>query len=119
MVDRSESPQTLGEFIRETRIGLGMSIAALAKAAGISPAYQKKLEDDDVTQPSPNVLHREAKELKVPYAALMQLAGYLMPDPQATSVAPGLDYALSSGDLTEDERKAVTAFIALLREQRK
>ena len=117
--EKTQPSQTLGEFIREARAGLGLTQSAVAEAAKISAAYQKKLEDDGVTQPSPNVLYREAKVLDVPYAVLMQLAGYVLPDATETPVAHGLDYALSSGDLTDNERQAVTAFIAHLREQRK
>ena len=110
---------TLGEYLGQARKILGLSLAAVAEAASISPAYQKKLEEDGVKQPSPNVLHREAKVLRVPYSILMQLAGYLMPDSDAqVGDVSSLDYALSSADLTDEERKAVAAFIGHLRQQR-
>jgi hypothetical protein len=49
----------------------------------------------------------------------MELAGYVVPETGGVLAANTFDHALSSSDLTEEERKAVAAFIALLREQRK
>jgi transcriptional regulator with XRE-family HTH domain len=53
-----------------------------------------KLEADGVNSPSPRVLQRLAETLGIPYARLMELAGYLMPPttedtvPAATTPAP-------------------------------
>ena len=109
---------TVGETIKSTRKLLGLSLAATAEKAGISAAYQKKLESNDVRQPSPHVLHAEAEALGLEYATLMDLAGYLLPEQSASSAASAFDHALSSADLTVDERKAVAAYVALLRQQR-
>jgi hypothetical protein len=50
----------------------------------------------------------------------MELAGYVVPEKGAGLLAANtFDHALSSSDLTEEERKAVAAFIAHLRDQRK
>jgi hypothetical protein len=57
--------------------------------------------------------------LDIPYAMLMELAGYVVPEKDGVLAANTFDHALGSSDLTEDERKAVAAFIAYLREQRK
>ncbi len=119
MTQPTKEPQTLGACIEQARTAKGLSLAKVADKAKISPAYQRKLESDLVSQPSPNVLHREAGVLDVPYAVLMQLAGYVLPESTPTEIAPGLDYALNSKDLTEDERRAIAAYMALLREQRK
>lgn len=113
-----EGKTTLGQFIREGRQLKGMSLAAAAEGAEISAAYQKKLESDDVRQPSPNVLHTEARALGLEYVTLMQLAGYVVPDHDPRDVASDFDHALSSADLSSDERKAVAAYVALLRQQR-
>jgi transcriptional regulator with XRE-family HTH domain len=49
---------------------------AAASQAGISAAYQFKLEGGFVRTPSPRVLHRLSGVLDLPYPALMRLAGY-------------------------------------------
>jgi transcriptional regulator with XRE-family HTH domain len=108
----------LGDRLREVRQIRGLSLKAVAEPADISVAYLQKLEGGDVRQPSPHVLHRLGRVLEVPYATLMELAGYVVPEPEGVLAANTFDHALSSSDLTDEERKAVAAYIALLRQQR-
>jgi HTH-type transcriptional regulator, competence development regulator len=109
----------LGDRLREVRQIRGLSLKAVAEPAEISIAYLQKLEGGDVQQPSPHVLHRLSQVLDVPYATLMELAGYIVPEKDGALAANTFDHALSSSDLTDEERKAVAAYIALLRQQRK
>lgn len=109
----------LGAQLRTVRQVKARSLKAVAEEADISVAYLQKLEDGQVRQPSPNVLLRLGRALDVPYSTLMELAGYVVPEPQgALASAASFDRALNSIDLSEDERKAVAAFIAHLRGQR-
>lgn len=109
--------KALGSELRDLRLALGRSLRAVAEPAGISTTYLQKLEAGEVKTPSPNVLHRLAHTLGAPYANLMALAGYVVPDSGELAASP-FDHALSSSDLTHDERRAVAAFIKLLRDQR-
>jgi transcriptional regulator with XRE-family HTH domain len=109
----------LGDRIREVRQIRGLSLKAVAEPAEISIAYLQKLEGGDVQQPSPHVLHRLGRVLDITYATLMELAGYVVPEKEGVLAGNTFDHALSSSDLTDDERKAVAAYIALLRQQRK
>ena len=108
----------LGDRLHEVRRIRGLSLKAVAEPAKISIAYLQKLEGGDVQQPNPNVLHRLSAVLDIPYAVLMELAGYVVPETGGVLAANTFDHALSSSDLTNEERKAVAAFIALLRDQR-
>lgn len=109
----------LGQQLKTVRQLRGLSLKAVAEPAGISVAYLQKLEGGDVRQPSPNVLFRLGETLDVGYGTLMELAGYVVPgEERALAASSSFDHALSSADLTEDERRAVAAFIAHLREQR-
>jgi len=108
----------LGDRLREVRQIRGASLKSVAEPAEISIAYLQKLEGGDVQQPSPHVLHRLGAVLEIPYATLMELAGYVVPDKEGVLAGNTFDHALSSSDLTDDERKAVAAYIALLRQQR-
>lgn len=108
----------LGEQLKSVRQVRGQSLKAIAEPAGISTAYLQKLEGGEVSQPSPRVLHRLAGVLEVPYATLMELAGYVVPETEGALAGNAFDHALNSTDLSEPERKAVAAFIAHLREQR-
>ena len=107
----------LGEQLRSVRSTLGLSLKAVAEPAEISTTYLQKLEGGEVRNPSPNILHRLAETLNVPYADLMRLAGYVVPDGDAGTASP-FEHALASSDLSDDERRAVAAFIAHLRDQR-
>jgi HTH-type transcriptional regulator, competence development regulator len=110
---------SLGDRLRQVRQIRGLSLKAVAEPASISIAYLQKLEGGDVKQPSPNVLHRLGGALDIPYPTLMELAGYVVPEKDGVLAANTFDHALSSSDLSEDERQAVAAYIALLRQQRK
>jgi HTH-type transcriptional regulator, competence development regulator len=104
----------LGPTLRSARELSGKSLKAVAEPAGISAAYLMKLERGEVTSPSPHVLHRLARELGVAYTDLMRLAGYIVPE--ADSRQSGvLAQALSAQDLTEDEARAVAAFLKAYR----
>ena len=95
---------------------------AVARPAKISAAYLQKLEAGMVKNPSPRVLHRLATVLDVSYGKLMELAGYVVPaaDRATGRTTPTLaQQALLPQDLTDEEWRAVAAFIAYLREQRK
>ena len=108
----------LGDQLRSVRQVRGLSLKAVAEPADISTAYLQKLEGGEVQQPSPHVLHRLGQVLEIPYATLMELAGYVVPSSQGVLAGGVFDNALSSTDLSDDERKAVAAFIAHLRDQR-
>jgi HTH-type transcriptional regulator, competence development regulator len=108
----------LGTTLKAVRDMLGKSLKAVAEPAGISPAYLVKLEKGEVAAPSPHVLHRLAETLGVEYMELMRLAGYVVPEPEG-SRANALLQALSSRGLTEDETRAVAAFLEIYRSGKK
>jgi HTH-type transcriptional regulator, competence development regulator len=104
----------LGTTLKSVRDMLGRSLKAVAEPAGISVAYLVKLEKSEVATPSPHVLHRLAETLGIEYLELMRLAGYVVPEsdgPRTNALAQ----ALSSQDLTDDEARAVSAFLEILR----
>ena len=115
----------LGEHLKSVRTIHGLSLRAVAQPAEISVAYLQKLEGGDVRQPSPNVLLRLGKVLNIPYDSLMAMAGYATTDPLGQDAVLGsrtgqesFASVIDSSDLTDDERRAVAAFIAHLRDQR-
>lgn len=110
----SSDPSDLGTTLKSVRDMLGKSLKAVADPAGISPAYLVKLEKGEVVAPSPHVLHRLAGVLGVEYLELMRLAGYVVPERTGPRMN-ALSQALSSNDLTEDEAKAITAFLEMYR----
>jgi transcriptional regulator with XRE-family HTH domain len=104
---------TLGQTLKSVRDLQEKSLKAVADGAQISPAYLQKLERGEVAAPSPHVLHRLAEELGVDYLELMRLVGYVVPE--ATGSSGALAQALSAQDLTEDEARALAAFLKMYR----
>jgi len=98
-----------------------LSAGDAARAAGISPAYLNRLENDAVKKPSPHVLHQLSEALTVPYAELLRLSGYRLPhDPGANTAntANTVSEALFA-DLTEDERDELLEYLAWYRARRR
>lgn len=112
----------LGEKLKEVRDVKQLSLAAVAGPAGMSATYLQKLERGEVESPSPHRLHALAVTLDISYTDLMELAGYIVPDPGAHDPVRErgnvLLQALSSdGGLTGDEMSAVADFLAFRRQQ--
>lgn len=118
---RGPELDALGGQLKAVRRVKRLSLVAVAQPAKISAAYVQKLEAGVVKNPSPRVLLRLAGVLDVSYSRLMELAGYVMPsrDETAGRSRGGLvDEVLRGEDLTEEEWRAVAAFVSYLKEQR-
>jgi transcriptional regulator with XRE-family HTH domain len=110
----------LGQRLREVRVLRGRSLADVAAEAEISPAYLQKLEAGGVKQPSPNVLQKLAKALKLDYPELMRLAGYVAPATgKGKKRRNELTYALSSEPLTDDEAEVLARYLDWYRHDKK
>ncbi|HWC35479.1 MAG TPA: helix-turn-helix domain-containing protein [Mycobacteriales bacterium] len=107
----------LGTQLRDVRTLRGDSLRSVAAGTGISAAYLLKLEQGQVTTPSPHVLLNLAKHYDVSYLGLMALAGYATgddPDPMPARTGV-LAEALAAQDLTPEEERAMAAFLSSLR----
>jgi transcriptional regulator with XRE-family HTH domain len=110
----------LGRRLREVRERRGRSLADVAAAAEISPAYLQKLEAGGVKQPSPNVVYKLADALDLDYSELMSLAGYVAPaTPRARKRRNELTYALSSEPLTDDEAQELALYLDWYRDRKR
>jgi transcriptional regulator with XRE-family HTH domain len=107
----------LGPQLKDVRALRGDSLRAVASATGISAAYLLKLEQGQVTAPSPHVLLNLSKHYEVSYLRLMQLAGYATEDGPRTDrrTAGVLAEVLAAQDLTPEEVRAMAAFLSTLR----
>ncbi|MBZ0264024.1 helix-turn-helix domain-containing protein [bacterium] len=109
----------LGTELKATRTLRGLSLAAVAEPAKISTAYLQKLEGAMVQNPSPRVLMRLAEVLDTSYERLMELADYTMPQSSTKDVKPTfLEAALKNEELSDEEQRAVIAFIFYLKGNR-
>lgn len=99
------------------------SLREVEKATKISNAYISQIENGKIDEPSPRILYKLAEYYDVPYAFLMEAAGYLKPKQPAGSNSQhgkigGIEAALMSEDLTEEEARQVKHFIQFLRLKR-
>lgn len=110
---------SLGAQLHEVRKLKALSLKAVAEPAGISPAYLQKLERNEVKRPSPHVLHGLAGVLEVPYMALMEAAGYVVPAADAKKVKPGsvLAHAFSSEEISEEEAEVLARYLRWYRNE--
>ena len=109
---------SLGTVLRQAREVRALSAVDAARAAGISSAYLSKLENDGVKKPSPHVLHQLSEALAVPYADLMRLTGYRLPDESPASAVNTVNAALFA-DLTDAERNELLEYLAWYRSRRR
>jgi transcriptional regulator with XRE-family HTH domain len=111
----------LGTELKKAREERGVSLQAIADPANISVAYLQKLEGGRVGSPSPRVLRRVGSSVGLPYLLLMELAGYL--DEAEVAAAREREttprpHPLAEQKLSQEEWRAVGAFIKELKDQR-
>ena len=109
---------SIGTVLRQAREVRQLSAGDAARAAAISPAYLNRLENDAVKRPSPHVLHQLSEALSVPYAELLRLSGYRLPDVAEDATTNTISGALFA-DLTDDERDELLEYLAWYRARRR
>src|SRR5688572_30352677 len=82
----------LATLLTDLRTAKGLSLREVEEATGkaVSNAYLSQLENGKIRKPSPNVLYTLAEVYAVPYEALMEKAGYLLPSENGTGRRNGL-----------------------------
>ena len=111
-------PPSIGKALKQAREVRELSAVDAARAAGISPAYLSRLENDAVKKPSPPVLHQLSEALGLPYTELMRLSGYRVPGESAGNGREAVSSALFA-NLTEDEREELLEYLAWYRTRRR
>jgi HTH-type transcriptional regulator, competence development regulator len=109
-------PSGLGVLLGDLRKAKGLSLREVEEAAGkaVSNAYLSQLENGKIGKPSPNVLYSLAEVYGVPYDALMEKAGYLLPAENGSGRRKRLT-AFAIDDLTAEEEEELLKYLAFLR----
>jgi HTH-type transcriptional regulator, competence development regulator len=109
-------PVELGALLADLRTAKGLSLREVEEATGkaVSNAYLSQLENGKIRKPSPNVLHSLANVYLVPYEALMEKAGYLLPSENGPGQRKRLT-AFAIDDLTAEEEEELLKYLAFLR----
>ena len=111
----------LGALLADLRTARGFTLRQVEEATGhaVSNAYLSQLEKGKVQQPSPNVLHSLAAAYAVPYASLMEKAGYLLPSEGAEGKRRRRLGALALDDLSAEEEEELLKYLAFLRSRKR
>jgi transcriptional regulator with XRE-family HTH domain len=102
--------------LADLRAARGLSLREVEEATGkaVSNAYLSQLENGRIKKPSPNVLHSLAEVYAVPYEALMEKAGYLLPGDGNGGQRKRLA-VFAIDDLTAEEEEELLKYLAFLR----
>jgi len=109
-------PHELGAVLADLRAAKGLSLREVEEATGkaVSNAYLSQLENGKIQKPSPNVLHSLSEVYAVPYEALMEKAGYLLP-PNGSGGRRRRLAVFAIDDLTAEEEEELLKYLAFLR----
>ncbi len=112
-------PGELGAFLSDLRRAKGFSLREVEEATGkaVSNAYLSQLEKGKIQKPSPTMLHSLAEVYTVPYEALMEKAGYLMPREGKGRRQRVAAFAID--DLTVEEEEELLKYLAFLRSRKR
>ena len=107
----------LGGLLADLRVAKGFSLRQVEEATdkAVSNAYLSQLERGKIRKPSPNLLHSLAAVYGVPYEALMEKAGYLLPSEGKGGVRRKRLAAFAIDDLTAEEEEELLKYLAFLR----
>ena len=113
-------PNQLASFLADLRTAKGLSLREVEEAAdrGVSNAYLSQLENGKIRKPSPNVLHRLAQIYAVPYEALMEKAGYLLPSEGESTGRRRRLAVFAIDDLTAEEEEELLKYLAFIRSRK-
>jgi transcriptional regulator with XRE-family HTH domain len=108
----------LGELLADARARRKSTLRAVQDAVGISNAYLSQLETGKVQSPSPVVLHKLSELYDLPYAMVMELAGYPLPQNFKGGGPGGSRLAARIGETTPEEEDAIVEYLRFIRTQR-
>ncbi len=118
--------QALGDYLRQSRQALGLTLRAVEARTNrsVTNGYLSQIEKNSIKRPSPNVLFNLGEVYGIDYSDLLKRAGHHVPS-ATRDAAPGSGNDLLGGiplraiqELTEEERKELTQYIAFLRQRR-
>jgi transcriptional regulator with XRE-family HTH domain len=106
----------LGEFIREQRETMSLSVRRLAELAGVSNPYLSQIERG-LRKPSADSLRKIARALRISAESLYVRAGIL--DEDSLSGASVIDAINADAHLTADQKRSLlTIYDSFRREER-
>ncbi len=103
----------LGAHLKSMRQSKNYTLRAVEKETEISNAYLSQLESGKIRTPSPKILFKLSELYQVPYASIMTMAGYPMPDHQEQNKETA--FVARLGATSEEEQEALIEYLDFLR----
>ncbi len=107
----------LGELLADARARRKLTLRGVQDAIGVSNAYLSQLETGKVQTPSPVVLHKLSELYELPFATVMEVAGYPLPQNVKTGSAV-TRLAARIGETTTEEEDAIVDYLRFIRSQK-
>jgi transcriptional regulator with XRE-family HTH domain len=113
----SKELSKLGSFLASTRQHQNLTLRAVEAETGVSNAYLSQLETGKIRSPSPVILRKLSDLYGVPYATVLELAGYPVPE-SGKSDTSLTELAARLGPVTPEEADELADYLQYLRSKR-
>lgn len=112
--------KTLGQVLKEARHVADLSLREVERATKgrLSNGHLSQLEAGEVKQPSPHHLYLLSAVLKLDYAWLLKLAGYVVPGEGLPASADAAVLVAKTFDFSTGERDELDRYIDYIRSRR-
>ena len=109
--------EQLGDYLKRARKTAGLTLRAVEGVTGISNGYLSQLESGHVRSPSPTNLHKLSELYRIPYAEVMELAGYPIPATHYSNEERRFFGRI--GETSSEEKEALLEYLEFMRTRRK
>lgn len=112
---KKDDKPMLGTYLKSLRDAKGLSLRDVEELSGISNAFVSQLESGKVKHPSPIKLFKLAEIYGAPYEALMERAGYPVPENNLSAGRFASAVFNRLGKITEGEEQSLLDYLSFLR----
>lgn len=120
--ERSNVKPSLGTYLASIRKDRRMTLRQVEEATGkeVSNAYLSQIENGNVQQPSPNVLHALSEVYAIDYEQLMEMAGHIVPSKSRTGdQRHGRVATFAEHNLTPEEEAVLMDYLEFIRRKKR
>jgi transcriptional regulator with XRE-family HTH domain len=113
---------TLGRYLASIRKDRDLSLRAVEEKTKkqVSNAYLSQIENDKISQPSPNILHALAELYEVSFEKLMSMAGYIVEAAKRDeNDRHGRIATFAEHNLTPDEEVQLMDYLEFIRNRKR
>lgn len=108
----------LGSFLASARQYKNLTLRAVEAETGVSNAYLSQLETGKIRSPSPVILRKLSDLYGIPYATVLEIAGYPVPE-SGKSDASLTALAARLGPVSPEEADELADYLQYLRSKRR